>query len=165
LAAPFVANYRFLASSLALGAASALISCAKPNYLSQPSSAQSANAEASAQSSAVCRATFEKSGDCLSIDWKAPADIRSPGSLILKISRPNRADGSPVLDDPPGMLFVYLKMTTMDMGENRAAVERLDVGTFRVSKIQPTMLGQWKLVFEIRSGGTTVDSATLDLSI
>lgn len=73
---------------------------------------------------------------------------RDFGQISLKIWRPNLLDGSPLPVDPPGTISFQLWMPSMNHPSDPVFLERVDIGSYRVSEIFFSMGGEWE--FRIR---------------
>lgn len=134
-----------------------LAACARPTYISPAGDAENRGQQATA-----CAARFA-SDRCLSFRWEKFPTETDFGSLIFKTTRENLGDGSAVPVDPPGDVAVVLWMPGMGHGSSPVTVERLDVGTYRASRVFFTMRGSWELRFQLKSGNGIDDQAIVAL--
>ncbi|RZA07587.1 MAG: hypothetical protein EOP11_07270 [Proteobacteria bacterium] len=88
---------------------------------------------------------FTPSGDQAWLSWEQKPTDEEYGSFILKIGRANFADGSPLPLDTAVGVEVVLWMPAMGHGSNPVALEKIDIGTYRVSEVFFTMPGDWEI--------------------
>lgn len=135
---------------------SLLIACANPKYVNPAH----ANIGGQEQKVATCEARFT-SGYCVSLAWEKLPTEQDFGAFVFKVFRPNRADGSPVLEDLTNTPSVLLWMPDMGHGSSPVSAERLDIGTYRVAKVFFTMHGDWQIRLQVKEGGKVKDEAVL----
>lgn len=113
----------------------------------------------------VCNVRFQTSQLCVSYAWtKKPSD-NSYGEMIVKVWRPNAADGSAVPQDLAGAVAVVLWMPSMGHGSSPVTVERVDVGTYRATQVFFSMPGDWEIRVQSKEGETVRDQAVIALRI
>ena len=85
-------------------------------------------------------------------------------AFVFKIFRPNALDGSPVGMDTADMPQVVLWMTSMGHDSDPVQVSRVDIGTYRASRVFFVMPGEWSIRFSIRTGdlGAERDEVAVD---
>lgn len=136
-----------------------LLACAEPKH----APADNAFSESQAQSSANCSARFA-SELCVDIRWEKAPTESDFGSFIFKIHRANLGDGSAVPVDLEGTVSAMLWMPSMNHGSSPIRVEKLDIGTYRASRVFFTMRGEWTLHIQQKNSGTLTDEAVLPLT-
>lgn len=102
---------------------------------------------------------LETSQYCVSITWERyPTDSVS-GSFLLKIWRPNAADNSPIVLEHGDSAAVELWMEMMGggHGSNPVTVQKVDVGTYRATRVFFSMRGLWQIRVTVKSGGNEID--------
>lgn len=134
-----------------------IFGCAKPNYVSAPSTA------GVKEKAGGCQARFA-SRSCVSLTWEQMPTDSGFGSFVFKTFRANLADGTPVVEDPPNEVAVVLWMPDMGHGSSPVAVERVDVGTFRATKVFFPMRGNWEIRFQMKAGSDVKDQAVVAIS-
>ena len=133
-----------------------VVDCARPNYVT------SAGLGTIKEDSITCQSRFA-SGKCLSYAWETNPTEEGFASFIFKSFRQNKADGSPVLEDLTFEPSVVLWMPGMGHGSSPVTVERLDIGTYRASKVSLYMHGQWEIRFLLKDRNEIKDHATIAL--
>lgn len=144
----------------ALGALASLISCADRKYVS----ISDQNGGSGVEQKAGCTA-FKVSGLCASFTWKKHQQGKEYGEMIVKVWRPNAADGSMILQDVPGDVAVELFMPDMGHGSSPVTVQRQDVGTFLATRVYFTMGGDWIVKVEVKEGNVIRDEADIPVTI
>lgn len=135
----------------------ALSGCSDPNYAHSDETFTSPQTEEQ-----NCQAQFQ-SQHCVVIDWVKPPSDAEYAEFIFKTYRPNRADGTPVLEDLEGLIKVQLWMPDMGHGSSPVRVEKLDIGTYRASQVFFSMRGKWEVRFQLKEGTSVKDQATYTL--
>jgi hypothetical protein len=118
----------------------ALSACAEPKYVSREGVVPTAKNSEAARSF-----RFPGSGLSAWIEWEKKPTEEDFGSFLVKIGRPNRADGSPLPIEAGDELQVVLWMPSMGHGSSPVGVEKVDTGTFRASDVFFTMPGDWEI--------------------
>jgi hypothetical protein len=137
-----------------------LVACADRKYVS----ADGGNGGQGAEQKATCT-PFKVSGLCASFAWKKFPQGKEFGEMIVKIWRPNAADGSMIPQDVQGAVAVELFMPDMGHGSSPVQVERQDVGTFSATRVYFTMSGDWVIKVEIKEGNVIRDEADIPITI
>lgn len=145
---------------LALGLAFFLTACAQPKYVSPAGGLDSASGAAKATSLA-----FPRSGLRAWISWELLPTENDFGSFLLKIGRANQADGSPLPLEQGAEPAVVLWMPSMGHGSSPVKVERVDVGTYRVSDVFFTMPGDWEIRVRRADEGSAPEETALAIRI
>jgi hypothetical protein len=144
-----------------------LIGCAQPKYIQE--SGATDNKIAQEENKADCSITLSESKYCLSWHWEIKPTASQSGSLIFKIFRQNQFDQTPVELDVSQIPEVILWMPGMGHGSSPTQTTRLDVGTYRVSKVFFIMPGQWEIRFFINENDQLnskhVDGAVVAITI
>lgn len=135
--------------------------CADPKYVSRESTPQIENQE----KVAVADIVWPQSNLSIWLKWELMPTEEKFGSFILKIGHPNSADRTPVLQDIEGDVAVVLWMPSMGHGSSPITVERIDVGTYRASKVFFTMPGDWEIRVQRKSGGLILEQAALAIRL
>ena len=104
------------------------------------------------------------SGECIASTWEVLPTEDAYGSFIFKTFHLSPADGSVIADDLPGKLAVVLWMPAMGHGSSPVTIDRIDVGTYRASKVFFTMKGDWEIRFQLKDGNAINDEATLQIN-
>lgn len=134
--------------------------CARPRY----ESAQNPSGPPSIpQKVSDCQVRFHESKACLLWSWEKTPTTTEMGVLSFKIVRANLLDDSPLPVDFAGDWSVILWMPSMGHGSTPTRVERLDVGSFRVSSVFFIMPGDWEIRFQLKEGGQVRDEAIVSL--
>lgn len=94
------------------------------------------------------------------LTWEAKATTGEYGTFLLKIGRPNAGDGTPVPEDPASPPDVFLWMPDMGHGSIPVRIERVDVGTYRVSHVLFVMAGKWEIHVQLKDGNAIRGEAT-----
>ncbi|MBX3021812.1 MAG: FixH family protein [Bdellovibrionales bacterium] len=131
------------------------ISCAKPTYVSP-------GQDLNQQKVTGCAAHF-KSGDCVTWNWETKSTPTTFGTFIVKTGRLNKADQSFLAQDLEGHLAVVLWMPGMGHGSSPVTVEKLDIGTYRASRVFFTMAGDWEIRVQLKDGDEIKDEAVIPL--
>jgi hypothetical protein len=142
---------------------SAVVACAKPIYLSGAGISPDGHVENRGQALGSCQAKFS-SGKCVAFAWETSPSEEGFGSFIFQTFRPNIADGSPIPEDLSLNPRVVLWMPGMGHGSSPVTVERIDIGTFRASKVSLYMHGQWEIRFQLKDGNEIKDHATININ-
>lgn len=138
-------------------------SCAKPKYVNEIVSGTGENSGQEAQTGS-CEIQFSTSSLCLLWYWKLKPTSESEGTFIFKTYRLNNLDQTPVETDLIGLPEVVLWMPSMGHGSTPTRVERLDVGTYRVSQVFFIMPGEWDIRFQVKNQQQVLDAAQVSLS-
>tara|TARA_B110001454_G_scaffold219191_1_gene251107 strand:+ start:24261 stop:24740 length:480 start_codon:yes stop_codon:yes gene_type:complete len=145
-----------------------LVSCAKPKYV-QDESIANQNKIAQEENKVDCSILFSESKYCLSWFWETKPTASQPGSLIFKIFRQNQFDQTPVELDMAQVPEVILWMPGMGHGSSPTQTTRLDVGTYRASKVFFIMPGEWEIRFSVKENGQPnskpIDGAVVAITI
>lgn len=112
-----------------------------------------------------CSLTFSSSHLCLNFKWEKKPTEEATGSFIFKTFLQNKLDQTPVQYDLGGLPQVILWMPAMGHGSSPTTVERIDVGTYRVTGVYFVMPGEWQIRFQVREGEVVRDESVLTLSI
>lgn len=140
------------------------MSCARPKYVQVMNQASNDNSVGETQ--AECRQTFSKSGLCLVWYWeKKPTSVKDEGILIFKSYHLNAHDQTAVETDMAASPHIVLWMPDMGHGSRPTVTHRLDVGTYRVSKIYFSMTGEWDIHFQSKNGSEVIDETAVRLVI
>lgn len=144
--------------------------CAQPKYesIAAPAeqSGENKNENPSGESdSAACEIRFKSSGLCVSWRWEAKPTGAKVGALVFKVFRQNLFDASPIETDLDGLPAVVLWMPSMGHGSSPTTVTRLDVGTYRASKVFFVMPGEWQIKIQLKNGNDVSDEALVSLTI
>lgn len=134
--------------------------CARPKYVTVEETAGPRP-----QEQADCSVRFRESGLCLSWVWEKKPTSKTTGSLVFKIYRANRWDGSPVMIDPGAAPALRLWMPGMGHGSSPTTVESVDLGTYRAKDVFFVMPGEWDLHFELKEDGAVRDEAVVHVSL
>lgn len=144
-----------------------LVGCAQPKYVQE--SGVTENKIAQEENKADCSIAFSESKYCLSWYWEAKPTATQPGSLIFKIFRQNQFDQTPVELDATQTPEVILWMPGMGHGSSPTQTTRLDVGTYRASKVFFIMPGDWEIRFSVKESeqpnSKQVDGAVVAITI
>lgn len=124
-----------------------LPACAQPVYR-EAAGTGTAGGQAAAAKGLVGK--LKSSGLQVWLEWERMPSDEDFGSFLLKVGRPNLADGSPVLLDAADEVSVELWMPSMGHGSSPVSVEKIDLGTFRASQVFFTMPGDWEIRVEVR---------------
>lgn len=141
-------------SLVSLFVISGLFGCAKAKYynLVPPTSGQSGQSL-----SADCTLKFVQNDLCM--QWffvNGVPKSQENTEIILKIFRPNYYDNTVVYVDPVAdVINVVLWMPSMGHGSVPTIVERVDVGTYKIKRVNFIMKGPWDLYFQIQKDGVT----------
>jgi hypothetical protein len=111
----------------------------------------------------LCLAKFT-SGHCLSLAWEKMPTEDDVGSFLFKTFRPNKADGSMVVETLPGVVAVVLLMPSMGHGSSPVFVDQLDTGTYRARRVFFNMKGEWEIRVQINNGGL-INEAILPIAL
>lgn len=139
----------------------AIIGCAQPKYISE-AEVKDTNQQAT-ESKASCEIKFTQSGHCLSWFWENKPSKNNEGSLIFKVYRLNVFDQTAIPMDAQQIPELVLWMPSMGHGSMPSVTTRLDVGTYRASKVFFIMPGEWDLKFQIKNGLDVVDEAQVQI--
>lgn len=145
---------------LVLSACLVFSACADPKYVSSKEFSTGGRELALS----TCQARFA-SHYCVSFAWEKMPTEDDFGSFLFKTFRQNMADGSPIVEDLEGTMAVVLWMPSMGHGSSPVVVERLDVGTYRASKVFFTMKGDWDIRFQLKDGGNVTDQALIPITL
>ena len=104
------------------------------------------------------------SGECISSAWEKMPTEDDYGSFIFKTFHLSPADNSVVEDDLSGNFTVLLWMPAMGHGSSPVTVERIDVGTYRASRVFFSMKGQWEIRFQLKEGNAVTDQAIIPIN-
>lgn len=137
-----------------------LAGCADPKYAPAPA----ARSGGEQQKVLTCEAKFAD-GHCVSIQWETFPTEEDYGSFLLKVFRPNRADGSAVLESPGVVPAVVLWMPSMGHGSSPVTVEQLDTGTYRASDVFFSMKGDWDIRIQLKQGDDVRDQALVQITL
>ena len=144
-----------------------LVGCAQPKYVQESAAAE--NKITQEENKANCSITFSESQYCLSWYWESKPTASQPGSLIFKIFRQNQFDQTPIELDTPQIPQVILWMPGMGHGSSPTQTTRLDVGTYRASKVFFIMPGDWEIRFSLKQNeqpnSKQVDGAVVAITI
>lgn len=141
-----------------------LVACARPRY-----AVRGAGGVSEQSTDAAC--TTRLGADCLSAHWESVKfGGRNFSSLLLKIGRPNLADGSLLVVDGDYDLDVELWMPEMGHGTGPVHIARVDVGTYRVSHVYLPHGGLWEVRISRRARdpserGGSVERAALRFTL
>jgi hypothetical protein len=133
------------------------VACAKPRWATNavPDNASQA---------AACAVKFDKSGLCLDWAWEVEPKDADFASLIFKTSR--FTNGNQILEDLSGTATVVLWMPSMGHGSSPTTVTRIDVGTYRATRVYFVMPGAWDLHFQNKSADNKViDEAIVPITM
>jgi hypothetical protein len=137
----------------------ALLGCAERRYLNPTSNGGGGTIE---QKLSGCMSTFS-GGQCVSFAFEGEPVDGKLVTFLFKVFRKNNGDGSPVPIDLPGDIDVVLWMPSMGHGSSPVTVEKLDVGTYRASRVFFSMKGDWDLRFQLKVGGDVRDQAIISI--
>lgn len=137
------------------------LGCAQPKYVTE--SEQTSTGQQTTESKVNCGIQFSNSKYCLSWFWENKPTSTNQGSLIFKIYRLNAFDQTAIQLDSAEIPQLTLWMPSMGHGSTPTETQRLDVGTYRVSKVFFIMPGEWDLKFQIKSGSEVTDEAVVQI--
>lgn len=152
-------------------ASGAPFGCAEPKYVQGK---RGTDGSVSQREAGVgCLERFISSGLCLTWYWqKAPAPPRGGSSggpeeavLVFKVFRPNLLDQTPVEVDLSVLPLVSLWMPSMGHGSTPTETVRIDIGTYRTSKVNFIMPGDWEIRIQVKNGAEVVDHAVIRLDL
>lgn len=142
--------------------------CARPNYVNlQGNSAQNKISEFSFN----CDVTLNKIGSCLQLIWREDIVVGKPTKLVIKSFRPNKYDGSAVIESLPiqsnNDFKLILWMPSMNHGSapTRLELPQLDTGTYLFSNLNFIMSGLWHLEFKYYQSGDLIDEGKIEINI
>ncbi len=136
--------------------------CARPKYVQE--STDSNNGSFEQGTKANCSITFSQSHLCLSWYWEQKPTSKEMGSLIFKTYRLNTFDQTSVPVDMPIVPTLVLWMPGMGHGSTPTQTTRLDVGTYRASRVFFIMPGEWNLQFQVQNGNDVTDEAKVSFT-
>ncbi|MGE4130837.1 MAG: FixH family protein [Bdellovibrionales bacterium] len=96
----------------------------------------------------TCDAKWSGDERCLTLTWEVPPAEKQMAAFLIKLWRPNRADQTGVLLDDFQDLKIELYMPSMGHGSSPVQIEKIDVGTYRVTAVSLFMHGDWEIRFE-----------------
>lgn len=131
--------------------------CADRMYMS----GEGQGGQAKVHDGAECVTQFQGSGHCVELTWEKAPTEGTYGIFTLKIWRPSELDKTPVLIDLPENPKVILWMPSMGHGSSPVTVEKIDVGSYRVSQVFFTMGGDWEIRIEILNADKVADAAII----
>lgn len=137
----------------------AFLGCAERRYLNTSSNSGGGTIE---QKLSGCMSTFG-GGQCVSFAFEGEPVDGKLTTFLFKIFRKNAGDGSPIPLDLPGDIAVVLWMPSMGHGSSPVTVEKLDVGTYRASRVFFSMKGDWDLRFQLKVGDEVRDQAIIPI--
>lgn len=115
--------------------------------------------------SEVCSIKLSQSGHCLSWNWQVEPSSKMAGSMIVKLYRQNKLDGTPVLIEDDNLLAVKLWMPSMGHGSVPTKTSKMDVGTYQIENVFFIMPGDWEIRFQITKDDVVVDEVSYKISI
>ena len=138
-----------------------LCACARPEYLSKESQAPGAH-----QKLELTGSPLAKLGLNASIQWTRVQndETEEMGAFLLKFWRPNLADQSPILQDPPSewKLAIELVMPSMGHGTSPVRVQKMDIGTYLVEDVFFSMPGEWDVKIQfLNEAGAKIDETSI----
>lgn len=107
----------------------------------------------------TCMATFA-SGACVSMKWEVEPTESEFGTFVFQVFSKETTE----LLDSDGTMAVVLWMPDMGHGSSPVTVEKIEVGTYRASKVFFSMNGQWEIQFKIKNGKDVKDQAILPIT-
>lgn len=141
-------------------------SCMQPKYAPPQSAEQTSNTSPTVlEKIGDCSLRWSKSGYCMNWFWEIKPTNQTAGVLVFKMYRLNQYDQTPVEVELTQMPEVILWMTDMGHGSTPTTIQRLDVGTYKVSNVFFVMPGKWEIRFQIKSADALVDGVTVALTI
>ena len=141
----------------------ALMACAQPRYV-KAEDVGSNGEQTHSDTKADLTLGFQHQALYLSWYWETKPTASAVGSMIFKTYRPNQFDQSVVLTDLPGDVNVLLWMPGMGHGSSPTKVQRLDVGTYRVTQVFFVMPGEWEIHFQSKAGNVLNDEIVVNLT-
>ncbi len=138
----------------------AMVSCAEPKYLTNSNGG--GDGRGKVEDSGL---RWPHSGHTIWLQWEVRPTESEFGSFLLKIGRPNAADQSPVVQEIEGDVAVVLWMPSMGHGSSPVRVEKVDIGTYRATRVFFTMPGDWEIRIQRKSDGNIIEQAILPIRI
>lgn len=143
-----------------------LMSCANPKYFIQDKALVSQVGRGEPTHPIRCELKFSNKEVCLAWYWEKITTPFEEGSLIVKLFRPNRLDGSPVLITPIQLnLRLTLWMPSMNHGSTPTISHKIDVGTYRIEEVFFIMPGEWDLRFQLLNQDNIKDEVIVEIRI
>lgn len=140
-----------------VGMSALAFGCARANYVERATGVAGKTGGAAE----TCEHSFSPGPGCILMRWEKLPTTSEPGSFLLKIGRPNLADGTLLPETPEGALHVFLWMPRMNPPHGSLSVEitPLDRGTYRVSNVFFVMDGYWEIHVQLKTGDVVLREA------
>jgi len=136
-----------------------LAGCANPKYVTPSDVATTSSAGETA-------IDFKPGPGRVALRWETKATTDQYGTFLLKIGRANIGDGSLLPEDVSGLnVFLWMPSMTPPHGSVPVEIERVDVGTYRVSHVLFIMAGGWEIHVQLRDGSAVRNEAILPFSL
>ena len=139
----------------------AVSACAKPKY---ETVVNPEGGEGKVEKVSECASRFTGSGYCVLWSWEKQPTTKEAGILRIKVVRPNALDDSPIPVELEKNPAVVLWMPDMGHSSSPTKVERIDQGSYRVSKVFFIMPGRWQIRIQMKNGDELQDEAIVDFT-